>query len=793
MNAQWIDGIADVFFVLDTTGHFTSLNRAAEQFFGQPRQHLIGRCLWEDCPHLTNSDLEQGICQAQQQPSPTRLEVYLDHNQRWYEAQLTPCGEGLAVCLQDISTRRRIEATLLERSQLAQLEAQVSHALVQKSASRDGLEHCSQLLVNELDAAAIALWTHNSLANHLELQASALAPAFETPSLLPLFPQADLLRQRTVSLEEPLLQPTLRSQQPHCQHLTLTHRSPSSPLERPAESDFYCDLTLPQLEARGLWLATYPLTIEERLIGVLGVWLLHLPSATIEETLATIADNLAVAIDRTWARTALQSRREALLFRLANQIRDSLDLDTILDTAVREIRNLLHVDWCSYLWCWQQGEQASLTVSHQAYDPSLQPPDLGNYPPQSLALLTEAIVEQRPLRIDDLGAARLGRDRGDAKTQAWRELLTELDLHALLVLPLKTRSQHLGAIFCASRRRSRYWSENDLELLQAVVDQLSLAIDQAELFAQTRATALAAQTQAQQLQSTLEELRRTQSQLIQTEKMSSLGQMIAGIAHEINNPVNFISGNLSYTGEYVDAVLKLIHLYQQRYPSPAPDIEALATEIDIDFILEDLPKTLASMQIGAERIRQIVLSLRNFSRLDQAEMKPVDIHEGIDSTLLILHNRLKAKAERPEVQIQRHYGNLPLVECYAGQLNQVFMNIISNAADAFTGQPEPHQIAITTKFDPDPEPPDDERPYGMVYICIRDNGAGMDEATRKRIFDPFFTTKPVGKGTGLGLSISYQIIVEKHRGQLDCHSTLGEGTEFVIAIPAVPPPELRPH
>ncbi len=790
MDVQILDGVTDAFFILDGTWRFVSLNRAAEQLFDQPRQQLIGCCLWDKFPQLRDFGLEAGYREAQHRQAPIRLEGYWGRRQSWYAAQLAPYGEGLTICLQNISARRQAESALLERSRLATLEAQIGRILVQQTAFSDGLQQCGQLLVSELNAALAAIWTYSSQSEQLERQAAAIAPQLVADrSKLALLPAADLIEAPTLSLEEPALQGTARSRQPHCQSLALADAA--APLQVQAAADFCCDLKLPNVDMAGVWLATYPLLVEDRLVGILAVWQLVPLAKPVDETLATIADNLAVAIDRSWARAALRSRREALLFRLANQIRNSLDLDTILGTAVREIRNLLQVDWCSYLWCWSQGGQFSLTVSHEDGADDLPPPDLSNYAPEKLALLAERIAQQQPLRFDNRMAAERAAEAGDRAAVAGRELMAALDLHALLMLPLKTRSEHLGAIFCANHHNSRHWNERDLELLQAVVDQLALAIDQAELFAQTRATALAAQTQAQQLQLTIEELKRTQSQLIQTEKMSSLGQMIAGIAHEINNPVNFISGNLSYTGEYVDDILKLLNLYQQSYPQPAPTISELMEEIDLEFILEDLPKTLASMQIGAERIRQIVLSLRNFSRLDQAEMKPVNIHEGIDSTLLILHNRLKAKAARPEVQIQKDYGELPLVECYAGQLNQVFMNIISNAADALESQPEPHWIAIATEFSPDPNPPDEDSPYGLVRIRIRDNGPGMDTATASHIFDPFFTTKPVGKGTGLGLSISYQIVVDKHHGTLECHSQPGEGTEFAIAIPAVPPPELR--
>jgi signal transduction histidine kinase len=286
-----------------------------------------------------------------------------------------------------------------------------------------------------------------------------------------------------------------------------------------------------------------------------------------------------------------------------------------------------------------------------------------------------------------------------------------------------------------------------------------------------------------ELKETLTELQRTQAQMIQSEKMSSLGQLVAGVAHEINNPVNFIHGNLSYVKTYTQDLLKFIQLYQQHYPAANSDIEATAEAIDLEFIQQDLPKMLSSMQIGTDRIRQIVLSLRNFSRMDEAEFKAVDLHEGIDSTLMILQHRLKAKPERPEIQIIKAYASLPLVECYAGQLNQVFMNILTNAIDALEEsnthrsfeeiQNHPNCITIRTAIvHPD-----------WVQISILDNGPGIPQSIQQQIFNPFFTTKPIGKGTGMGMSISYQIITEKHNGKLECYSAAGKGTEFMIRIP----------
>ncbi|QLE57398.1 sensor histidine kinase [Nostoc sp. TCL26-01] len=292
-----------------------------------------------------------------------------------------------------------------------------------------------------------------------------------------------------------------------------------------------------------------------------------------------------------------------------------------------------------------------------------------------------------------------------------------------------------------------------------------------------------AQMQAKTLKKSLSELQQTQAQLVQAEKMSSLGRLVAGVAHEINNPVNFIYGNLKYINDYTQDLLKLVHLYQNYYDHPESEIQNHIQAIDLDFVMDDLPRIIHSMEVGTERITEIVLSLRNFSRLDEAEIKNVDIHQGIDSTLLILHNRMKRINDNLGIEIVKKYGKIPLVNCYPSQLNQVFMNIISNAIDAIDGYDDhrsiqeikshPSKITITTEVLED----------NYVVIRIADNGTGMTEAVKEKLFDPFFTTKPVGKGTGLGLSISYQIVVEKHRGILKCESILGQGTEFWIQIP----------
>ncbi|MFS8117857.1 MAG: PAS domain S-box protein [Microcoleus sp.] len=288
--------------------------------------------------------------------------------------------------------------------------------------------------------------------------------------------------------------------------------------------------------------------------------------------------------------------------------------------------------------------------------------------------------------------------------------------------------------------------------------------------------------QSAQLAAALDELKATHSQLVQSEKMSSLGLLIAGVAHEINNPISFIHGNLAYLKNYTKDLFNYLELYQEHYPNPVVEIQQKIEENELDFLVKDFPKIVSSMSVGIERIDQIVKSLRNFARHDDSQMKPVNLHEGIDSTLLILNHRLKGHGNIPSIAIVKEYGNLPSVECFGGPINQVFMNILSNAIDALADgnskqsfkemRESPSQIKICTEVKED-----------FVEIKIADNGPGITEEVKQRIFDTFFTTKPVGKGTGMGLSISYQIIVERHNGELYCTSELGKGTEFIIKMP----------
>ncbi|WP_442948860.1 hybrid sensor histidine kinase/response regulator [Nostoc sp.] len=292
------------------------------------------------------------------------------------------------------------------------------------------------------------------------------------------------------------------------------------------------------------------------------------------------------------------------------------------------------------------------------------------------------------------------------------------------------------------------------------------------------------QERTAELTQSLQQLQQTQLQLIQSEKMSTLGQLVAGIGHEINNPIGFIEGNFSYITEYTNNLLHLVNLQQQKLPHPEPEIEELLNQMDFEYLAEDIPKLLASMRQGIDRLKGISLSLRTFARSDISSKMEFQIHEGINSTLMLLKHRLKNQGDHPTIEVVTQYGKLPPISCYPGQLNQVFMNIIANAIDAFDDLNQnhsdqkiaacPNTITITTSVNCQQE---------TVTICIQDNGPGMLPEVQTRIFEQSFTTKPVGKGTGLGLAISYQIIVDKHNGKIDCFSIPGEGTKFIITLP----------
>ena len=314
--------------------------------------------------------------------------------------------------------------------------------------------------------------------------------------------------------------------------------------------------------------------------------------------------------------------------------------------------------------------------------------------------------------------------------------------------------------------------------LESETEQFEVNLRQFELYQESCTATAASIAKASELDRTLGELKETQAQLLHSEKMSSLGELMASIVHEINNPVSFIYGNLSHVEIYTQDLLHLLRLYQEEYPNPCQEIQDQIEEMELEFLVEDLPKVMSSMQMGSDRIREIVKSMQNFSRTDNSNMTLCDLHDSIDSTVLILRNRLNSQKTRRDIQVVKDYGKLPNVECYAGQLNQVFMNLISNAIDALEEAAE-NQSDTSLKISIRTEAVDFDR----VRVRIADTGSGMSAQVKERMFEQFFTTKKIGKGTGLGLSIVYKILVENHRGMLRCESEPGKGTEFIIELP----------
>lgn len=756
-NRAMLNAIPDLIFRFDRKGTYLDYVAAKDTKLVAPANEIIGKSVYELLPP---SVAQQAMYYAEQALAQRSMQIFeyqlpIEGEIHDYEARIVPSGEDEIIAIvREISDRKKAEAALqalvagtasvtgeeffpvLVRHLAAALE--VRYAMV---AERIGTEYTK--------ARVLAFWIDDNLKENFELDLA------HTP--------CEIVIQEGFAYYPCGLQ----------QHFPLNQDLAAMQAESYLGAAF--------LDTSGVAIGhiavfdTKPLLAEERAKAILSIFAAR---ATAELQRQRTEDALRQS-ERQFRELA---SKEALLNRLASQIRASLDINQILENAVTEVRNLLQIDMCVFSWYRAEAEPPYWESVQEAKNPAV--PSLLDLRPttEEVGPIAQKVLQKAIIRFDDVEAI---------SDPVSRQFFLSLGFKASVILPVHTQSGEIGCLSCNQFTGCRTWLDGEVELLLAVTDQIAIAIDQAELYKQSRIAAQTTQEKAQQLEETLQELQATQAQLVQTEKMSSLGQLVAGIAHEINNPVNFIHGNITHASNYAQDLLHLVELYQQHYPQPVAEIAEEIEAIDLEFLCQDLPKLLASMKIGTDRIRRIVLSLRNFSRLDEAEMKAVDIHEGIDNTLLLLRHRLKAKPDHPEIQVIKEYSNLPLVDCYPGQLNQVFMNLLANAIDALEEgrlRGQGGQTSISAFFaDQQSQTPTirirTEIKDDVVLICIADNGIGMTEDVRQKIFDPFFTTKSVGKGTGMGLSISYKIIVEKHQGKIKCISAPGQGTEFIVAIP----------
>jgi signal transduction histidine kinase len=483
-----------------------------------------------------------------------------------------------------------------------------------------------------------------------------------------------------------------------------------------------------------------------------------------EDVLSIIRD----ITDRKQAEVRLQSllKRTQLLNHISTEIRNTLDLDTILQNAVNAIFAEIEVDICTFAWYHPDTEPPTLEVVKEQKKPDLTS-WIGFYSLDNDPQLLDQIIHEKIYRLDQVANS----PDGPLKTYC-----EQAGIGTYLILPIHTPGRQMGGLELGRIASDQPWQDDELELLHSIGIQVAIAIYQAQLYQDSQA-------KSQELQQAYRELQDTQVQLIQAEKMSSLGQLVAGVAHEINNPVSFIYGNLVHTSDYTDHLLELIQRYQKFYPTPPDEITKLIEEIELDFLISDFPKLINSMKNGASRIRDIVKSLRTFSRLDEADFKAVDLHENLDSTLVILYNRLKSHGRVPEIQVVKNYGNLPRVECYSSLLNQVFMNLLMNAIEAIEERRNSLSLESLSDYVGCITVTTAHLLKNQVSIVIQDNGIGMNAWVQEKLFNPFFTTKAIGKGTGMGLSTSYQIITKNHQGTLRFSSTEGVGTEFVIELP----------
>jgi PAS domain S-box-containing protein len=758
-----VEGSIDSFYILqsvrDETGRiedfvFVDLNSNGEKLISMSKAEVIGKKLCELLPINRTGGFFEKYVRVVEMREVLEEEFPISQpgvTASWLHHQVVPLADGIAITTRNITDRKLSEEALQQQL----LKEKLVGAIAQRIRQSLKLEKILQATVAEvrqvLESERVLVYRIGSNGTRGAV-AEAVVPGYRA-----------ILGQTFPEEVFPQEYHQLYSRGQICAIANVEQADlPSCLVEFAQQFEVKAKLIVPIVQSEQVW----------------GLLIAHQCSQPRQwqqfdiDLLSALATQVAIAIHQSqlYEQAQAHAKREQAINRVTHAIRSSLDLDTIFATAVREIGELLQVDRAKIV---QYLPEQKLWLHISEYcTVENSPTSLGETIPDENNPIAEQLKRLQVVRINDTDAVddEINKSLAQAFPGTW------------LLVPLHFGGAVWGSVTLAKDVHPYHWQDSDVELILAVADQVAIAIQQAELYQQSRSATAQAGIKARQLEQTLLELQKTHAHLVQSEKMSSLGQLVAGVAHEINNPTSFIYANLMHAREYTSDLLGIIELYQQHYPNPTAEISSEIEEIDLEFLIEDLPKLLDSMKMGAERICEIVAALGTFSRVAEAEMRAVNLHEGLDSTLMILHNRLKASGKHPEIQVIKEYGNVPQVECYAGQLNQVFMNLLANAIDAIDEQnqmrsPEeikanPSWIRVRTELVKDD-----------VIIRIADNGLGMKEEVKTRLFDPFFTTKPVGSGTGLGLSISYQIVVEKHGGQLYCNSKLGQGTEFVIQIP----------